>query len=104
MRQPLFFIFTMKMKRFLLLASFLLLSGICYSQGFDQEMIKAGKEFNKKSKKAGKTIYKDSKSPHAKAGKSNRNKAKRKNDKIGRNQKVKKKKNEPTPLRLKTGQ
>jgi hypothetical protein len=68
------------MKRILILSSFLLLSSFCYSQGFDQEMAKAGKEFHKKSKNAGKTIYKKSKGSQSKA-----NRAKRKNKKRFKN-------------------
>lgn len=68
------------MKRILILISFLFLSAVCYSQGFDREMAKAGKEFSKKSKNIGKTTYKTSKGSKAKA-----NRAKRKNKKKFKN-------------------
>lgn len=46
------------MKRILVFAVMLFLANLCYAQGFDKEMEKAGKEFHKNSKKAGKAVSK----------------------------------------------
>jgi hypothetical protein len=62
------------MKRIIALTSLLLLANLCYSQGFDREMIKAGKEFHKNSNNASRGVYKKSKK-----SKTNANRAKRKN-------------------------
>jgi hypothetical protein len=40
------------MKRFVVLASFLFFANFCCGQGFDKEMVVAGKKFHKNSDKA----------------------------------------------------
>jgi len=66
------------MKRILILSSLLFITSLCFSQGFDKEMVAAGKKFHKDSKKVGRSpATKQKRISTSTAGRSSANEPKR---------------------------